>query len=131
MFTDRLGVEEKLLPNGEALNVTNLERTLVDIAVRPSYAGGVNAVLDAFQKAKGQLSIDRLLSILKRLDYVYPYHQAIGFYLEKAGYSQSDWTRFMKLGISFKFYLTHGLPAEKEYDATWSMYYPSTLSVPS
>jgi hypothetical protein len=129
MFTDRLGVEEKRLPNGDVLDVTNLERTLVDITVRPSYAGGVNAVLDAFQKAKSQLSIDRFLSILKRLDYVYPYHQAIGFYLEKAGYSQSDWTRFMELGNSFKFYLTHGLRADKKYDATWSLYYPSDLGL--
>lgn len=131
MFTDRLGVEEKRLPNGELLDVTNLERTLIDVTVRPSYAGGVNAVLDTFQRARGRFSIDKLLSILKRLDYVYPYHQAIGFYLEKSGYSQSDWIRFMKLGIAFKFYLTHGLPADRNYDTTWSMYYPSTLSVPS
>ena len=128
-FTDRLGVEAKQSHSGAVLDITNLERTLIDITVRPSYAGGVNAVLAAFQKAKGQLSIDRLLSILKHLDYVYPYHQAIGFYLEKAGYVQSDWTRLMKLGISFKFYLTHGLPTEKEYDSTWSLYYPSNLKV--
>lgn len=129
MFTDRLGVEQKRTPNGEVLDLTNLERTLIDITVRPSYAGGVNAVLDAFQSAKGHVSIEALLSILKRLDYIYPYHQAIGFYLEKAGYPQHEWTSSMKLGISFKFYLTHGLPTEKEYDSTWSLYYPSSLKV--
>jgi len=129
MFTDRLGVEEKRLPNGEVLDVTNLERTLIDITVRPSYAGGVNGVLAAFEHAQTQLSTDKLFSILKRLDYVYPYHQAIGFYLEKAGYSKSDWIRFMKLGISFKFYLTHGLGSDREYDATWSLYHPSNLKL--
>lgn len=41
MFTDRLGVEQKHSPTGEVLDVTSLERTLIDITVRPNYAGGV------------------------------------------------------------------------------------------
>jgi hypothetical protein len=127
MFTDRLGVEQKHSPTGEVLDVTSLERTLIDITVRPNYAGGVSAVLDTYKKARNSLVVDRVLNILKRLDYVYPYHQSIGFYLEKAGYPQSDWTRFLKLGISFKFYLTHGLPPDREYDSTWSLYYPKNL----
>jgi hypothetical protein len=128
MFTDRLGVEQKRSPKGEILDVTSVERTLIDIAVRPNYAGGVSAVLDAFRRAKRQLSSERVLTILKRLDYIYPYHQAIGFYVEKAGYPESDWSRFLKLGISFKFYLTHGLSVDKEYDPMWSLYYPKDLT---
>jgi hypothetical protein len=127
MFTDRLGVEQLRSKKGELLDVTSLERTLIDITVRPNYSGGVSAVLDTFRRAKARLSIDRVLTILNRLDYVYPYHQAIGFYLEKAGYAKSEWTRFMKLGISFQFYLTHGLPPDKEYDPMWNLYYPKNL----
>jgi len=53
------------------LPVTSIERTLVDAAVRPQYSGGVTAVLRAYGKAGGRLSIKRLLSILTNLDYLY------------------------------------------------------------
>src|SRR5882672_4945604 len=38
--TGRLGVTKTLGPQGEQLELTDLERTLIDIAVRPTYAGG-------------------------------------------------------------------------------------------
>jgi hypothetical protein len=39
---DRAGVFRIAGPDGALLDVTDLERTLVDIAVRPAYAGGPN-----------------------------------------------------------------------------------------
>jgi hypothetical protein len=127
MFTDRLGVEQLQSKKGELLDVTSLERTLIDITVRPNYAGGAKAVLDTYRRARGRVSVNTLLTILKRLDYVYPYHQTIGFYLEKASYAQSDWAPFLSLGLSLEFYLTHALPPERQYDGTWRLYYPRDL----
>ena len=127
MFTGRLGVEKVRSKKSELLDATSLERTLIDITVRPNYAGGAKAVLDTYRRARGRVSVNTLLTILKRMDYVYPYHQAIGFYLERASYPQSDWAPFMKLGLSFDFYLTHALPPEREYDPTWCLYYPRDL----
>ena len=125
-FTNRLEVSP-LQVDGEKLDVTRLERTLIDIAVRPAYAGGVIQILEAFAGAKERISVNTLIATLKKLDYVYPYHQAIGFYLERAGYPESQWSKLMKLGMSFKFYLTHDLPIDKKFDATWQLYYPSFL----
>ena len=77
--------------NGENLEVTNLERTLIDITVRPPYAGGIrNEVLQAYRAARDRASVDRLMSILDELSYVYPYHQAVGFLMEAAGYGVRD-----------------------------------------
>ena len=45
--TDNLGVVEMEGPEGEAIRVTGVERTLIDAAVRPVYAGGVHEVLSA------------------------------------------------------------------------------------
>ena len=125
-FTDRLEVSP-LNVDGEKLPVTKLERTLIDIAVRPAYAGGVVQVLEAYRGAKDRISVNTLVATLKKLDYVYPYHQAIGFYMERAGYAQSQWSKLMKLGISFNFYLAHELPEDKKLDPTWQLYYPSFL----
>ena len=38
------------------VRVTDLERTLIDIAVRPEYAGGVYEVLNVYRLAKGKVS---------------------------------------------------------------------------
>jgi hypothetical protein len=110
-------------PAGEELDVTNLERTLVDLTVRPDYAGGVYQVLHAFRSAKQQMSVNALLAILKGLDYVYPYHQAIGFYMQRAGYEEARWGRLKSLNREFDFYLAHDI-RDKVYDPEWRLFYP-------
>ena len=126
-FTDRLEVMRIRNAKGEDLDVTRIERTLIDIVVRPAYAGGVDKVLEAFQKARGRISVNTLATTLKTLDYVYPYHQAIGFYMERAGYDESDWSKFRKPDVEFDFYLAHQLPPDRKYDSKWRIYYPGNL----
>jgi hypothetical protein len=121
--TDQLGVVLMHSPLGEPLRVTNLERTLIDIAVRPDYAGGVYQVLQAYKSAVSRMSVNALMAHLKKLDYVYPYHQVIGFYMQRAGYEQSRWERLKKLSIQFDFYLAHDM-REKDYDPSWRLFFP-------
>ena len=121
--TARLGVVQMRGPSGEILEVTNLERTLIDITVRPDYAGGVYQVLEAFRAAKDQASVNTLLATLKKLDYVYPYHQAVGFYMQRAGYEQSRWGRISALPRRYDFYLAHDI-RDKTFDSHWRLFYP-------
>lgn len=112
--------------NGVPLRVTKLERTLIDITVRPVYAGGVFEVLAAFRGAKDRLSAPTLVATLKKLNYVYPYHQAIGFYMQRAGYSASSTQRLDRIPKNFDFYLGHKI-ADPQYDKSWRVYYPAGL----
>lgn len=121
--TGRLEVGPITADTGESIDVTRLERTLIDITVRPVYAGGIYQVLEAFKAAKERISVNTLLATLKKLDYVYPYHQAIGFYMERAGYEQSRTERLLRLGISLDFYLAHGIK-DRDYDPRWRLFYP-------
>jgi predicted transcriptional regulator of viral defense system len=121
--TGALGVEELVGPSGEQLRVTNLERTLIDITVRPAYGGGIFQVLEAYRSAKERVSTNRLVATLKKLDYIYPYHQAIGFLMERAGYGDKRYAMLRQLGLEYDFYLTHGMQ-QPAYSRDWRLFYP-------
>lgn len=129
--TKNLGVVEEEFngTGGERfgrIRVTNVERTLIDITVRPVYSGGVSEVLKAFMLAREHVSVNRLAAMLKKLAFIYPYHQAIGFYLERAGYKSSSLDLLRRIPREFDFYLEHGLK-EKEYVKEWRLFIPKWL----
>lgn len=103
--------------------VTDLERTLIDIAVRPAYSGGVFEVLEAFINSKEIINIELLDNYLNALDYSYPYHQLLGFYLNKAGIDQSRLSLLLNKKSNIDFYLTYNI-TNKKYDENWGIYYP-------
>ena len=106
--------------------MTNVERTLIDITVRPVYSGGVSEVLKAFTLAREHISVNRLAAMLKKLAFIYPYHQVVGFYLERAGYRSSSLDLFRSMPREFDFYLEHNLK-EKTYVKEWRLFIPKWL----
>lgn len=120
--TEQFGVKG-IDAEGATLRVTGIERTLIDITVRPAYAGGVFQVLNAYRGAKDRASVGNVLAALKALDYMYPYHQAIGFYMQRAGWPASRYDRLKKIGLQHDFYLAHDM-REKAYSEEWRLFYP-------
>jgi hypothetical protein len=103
--------------------VTNVERTLIDIAVRPVYSGGVSEVLKAYRRAKEKVSVNKLAAMLKQLKFIYPYHQVVGFYLDRAGYKPSLLDLLRQFPMEFDFYLEHQMK-KKGYVKAWRLYVP-------
>ena len=127
--TGQLGVTQIEGETKENLRVTSVERTLIDIAVRPMYSGGVSEILTAFKTAKEKevISVNKLVAMLKEMNFVYPYHQAIGFYMEKSGvYDDFSLSLLKKIGMQYDFYLTYKIQ-EPEYSKTWRIFYPKGL----
>jgi hypothetical protein len=125
--TNQLAVIDFHTVRNEKLRTTSIERTLIDIAVRPVYAGGVNNVLSIYKSASDSLSIDIIIKVLKQLRYIYPYHQAIGFYLDRTGkYSPKELDPLQNMGLEFDFYLSNRI-SSKEYSSKWRIYYPTDL----
>jgi predicted transcriptional regulator of viral defense system len=110
----------------EGLAVTNLERTLIDIAVRPNYAGGVHSILDIYRRAIHKISINKLVATLDKLKFIYPYHQAIGYYLQKAGATEIQLAALHDKQRILKFYLCYDMK-EKEYNSKWKIYHPKGM----
>ncbi len=127
MHTGALGVveEEAVYDDNQSarVRVTNIERTLIDITVRPVYAGGVAEVLKAFLQARERASVNRVAAMLQKLNYLYPYHQAIGFYLQRAGYSAAAVDLMRQFPMEFDFYLTHQM-GKTDYVPDWRLHIP-------
>ncbi len=127
--TKDLGVQFVERENNDKTRVTDIERTLIDIAVRPAYAGGVSEVLKAFRLAgeNYKVSVNKLSGYLNRMNFNYPYHQAIGFYLTHAGnYKETQIAIFKNKPRPFDFYLAYEMN-NPGYDAEWEIYYPQGL----
>jgi predicted transcriptional regulator of viral defense system len=127
MNTNQLGVIQTFVtydePEKVNVRVTNIERTLIDITVRPLYAGGVSEVLKAYRMARDRFSVNRLAAMLQKLAYVYPYHQSVGFYLERAGYPETALNLIRRFPIEFDFYLAHQM-GSTDYVKQWRLYIP-------
>jgi len=121
MYSNKAGVY--ILNN---VPVTNLERTLIDITVRPNYSGGVHSVFEIYKKAIEKISINKLTALLDKLNFIYPYHQSIGFYLERAGFDSNRLEILHKKEMPFNFYLTYEIK-EKAFDPKWKIYYPKEM----
>ncbi|MGD0654587.1 MAG: hypothetical protein ABSA16_09605 [Thermoguttaceae bacterium] len=122
--TGRLGVVE-IQPElcTTQISITNIERTLIDATVRPSYSGGVAVVAAAFESAKGRVSANKMAAYLRKLKFAYPYHQAIGLYMERAGFDEHQLHYLQEFPIKFDFYLAHGMKST-QHNQKWRLFVP-------
>jgi predicted transcriptional regulator of viral defense system len=124
--TDRAGVTQVKAPSGETVDVTDKERTLIDIVVRPAYAGGIERIANIYKKVAKQIDINHMIDLLRQLDHAYPYHQAIGFLMERAGRSETDCQKFEAPGKRFDFYLDYQMKYST-FNSKWRLHYPKSL----
>lgn len=124
MFTNRLDVYDAPFgENGRLYPSTSLERTLIDCVVRPNHAGGIHEVLSMYEAARERVSVRRLRKVLDDLAYTYPYRQAIGFMLERAGVDSKQLRAFEHPSFEIDFYLDYEM-SETEYSSRWRLKYP-------
>lgn len=125
--TEELGVITSAHSSGFSIRLTNLERNLIDLAVRPAYAGGAKAVFNIYRSAGKRVSIPLIVSMLKDLEYSYPIHQSIGFYLQKTGqFVDKELEPLKKLGLKYHFYLDYAI-TKMEFSEEWKLFYPANL----
>ena len=124
--TGDLGVVEFRDANDIPLRLTDLERTLIDAVVRPSYAGGFANVAEAYARAAGRLSTNRIIAYLKKLNHAYPYHQIIGFLMTRTGHPRNSIAMVRDLGISHDFFADYGMK-NPDFDSDWRVFFPKGL----
>lgn len=60
------------------------------------------------------------------MNFKYPYHQVIGYYLEKAGYDKNSYNKFLSLPMELDFYLTYNI-LNLDYSEKWNLFIPKGL----
>jgi predicted transcriptional regulator of viral defense system len=127
-YTGKTGVESMPITFGTdgvaEVRVTDLERTLIEAVAKPWYSGGVAEVAKAFEQAKSRAAVNRLGALLKNLGYLYPYHQAVGYYMERAGYRSTQLDLLRRFPMEKDFYLDHQIP-NPIYVKDWRLWVPS------
>lgn len=124
--TANAGVIERKWPKHGMLRVTNIERTLIDCTVRPIYSGGPLIVSQAFNNAAGKFSVVAMAALLQKLNYIYPYNQVVGFYLDRIGKLTEAERGLFRQVITHDFYLDYQMDAP-HYSPEWRLYYPAEL----
>lgn len=104
--------------------VAGVERALIDAVVSPQYNGGISSIPDYFKHAGNKLDVSKLIGIYRELDFIYPYFQTIGFFLERTGMPEMAETVRAEFNPKNKFYIDHGAKAAWKYDNRWMIYYP-------
>ncbi len=114
------------IANNSGIRCTSVERTLLDIAVRPAYAGGVRQVLKAYRELAAGIDINELVAAINHISHAYPYQQAVGFYLSHAGIDSDALALLRRIRTKFKFYLAHQMETFS-CDEEWNVFYPKGL----
>lgn len=130
--TNKTGVITKHPINfSKKIQVTNIERSLIDTVVRPKYSGGVSEILEAYTRAKSKLKIKRLVEYLDKFDYTYPYYKSILLYLKFAkypltsiGFFENEYKK--NENDELNFYLDYQM-IDKKLDKKIGIYYPKFL----
>jgi hypothetical protein len=82
--------------------------------------------LEAYRRAREELTVPRLIDTLRKLDHVYPYHQAVGFYMERAGFPAKQLAPLKTLGTNWDFYLAHSI-RNPAFNGEWRIHHPNGL----
>lgn len=130
--TNKTGiVRVKPLGFSKKVQVTNVERTLLDATIRPRYSGGSLEVIEAYNAAKPVLSVPKIAHYLEKFDYIYPYEKSILFYLKNTNYPKIDLAVLEDMldknpHKEIKFYLDYQLVQKKE-DKDIGIFYPAII----
>ena len=107
--------------------VTCLERALIDAVVSPHYNGGLTSLCDYFRAAQQKLDTARMLDIYRKMKFVYPYAQSLGFFMEHCGMQSHAKELRRAYPPRQHFYVDHDAKTTWAYNERWMVFYPKGL----
>jgi predicted transcriptional regulator of viral defense system len=127
---DRVGVVPvdphiQTFPNES--RITGLERCLIDAVVAPHYNGGIASIPEFFENAAEALDVENLIDQYRQLDFLYPFHQSLGFFLDHTGQTDAAARLRECFAPTNRFFVDRAAKSSWPYDAKWRVHYPPGL----
>ncbi|WEV69578.1 hypothetical protein OZX73_01410 [Bifidobacterium sp. ESL0775] len=126
-----MGITKMHVANAPSeIPVSGIEKTLVECTVKPEYSGGTQEILNAFERAKGDLKVLRMMQLLHNGQFLYPYGKNILFYMDRAKYPEQQKSLVRERLDSGKEKLNMYLQKDmrnKSFDSNIGIYYPKGL----
>ena len=115
--TDGFGIVEY-----DRYRVSSINRAFVEMITNIHYFQSSQNLIQVLENIKNRLDIDKIYTIIEKFDFIYPYFQLAGFYLEKIGFSKAELVKFYDKKSKLNFY-TQKNKNHYEFDEYWKVYY--------
>lgn len=102
--------------------VSSINRALVEMIVNIQYFKSSQKIIEAFKPIKNKIMLEKVYNVVENFDFIYPYYQCVGFYLEKIGFNKDELKSFTHKISTYDFYTEKNL-SSYSYDEFWKMYY--------
>lgn len=102
--------------------VSSINRALVEMIVNIQYFKSSMKIIETFKPIKNKIILEKVYNVLDHFNFIYPYYQCVGFYLEKIGFNKDELKSFTHKISTYDFYTEKNL-SSYSYDEFWKMYY--------
>lgn len=102
--------------------VSSVNRAFVEMITNVQYLQSSETIIEVFTKIKEKLNLDTIYTIIEKFDFIYPYFQLAGFYLEQIGFLKAELVKFYDKKSKLNFY-TQKNKNHYEFDEYWKVYY--------
>jgi len=106
----------------DGYKVSSVNRVLIEMIVNVQYFKSFNDVIEIFIPLKKQLDPKKINKILKKMNFIYPYLQLLGYALEEIGFNRNELIDFNKNKSEFVFY-TNKNSKVYDYSEYWNIRY--------
>lgn len=108
--------------NYNGYKVSSINRAFVEIISNIQYSKTPYDVIKEFRQLKDKLDINEIFKIIEKFDFIYPYYQLAGYYLEKIGFLKEELSRFFNNKTNLIFY-TMKNKTNYDLDEYWGIKY--------
>ncbi|MFZ3229014.1 MAG: hypothetical protein WA160_02325 [Pseudobdellovibrio sp.] len=118
---------ENLNKEAFSFQISNIERTFIDVCFAPGYGGGLPTILKAFENAN--LKIEKIIEYYRLMNPIYPMWQRIGLFLELMKKSESNSILKYFGKPESVFFADHGYRDTWEFNDKWRVFYPKGVEL--
>jgi hypothetical protein len=103
-------------------NISSVNRAFVEIISNVHYFQSTNHVIKLFKEIKDELDLGKIYNVIEKFNFIYPYYQLAGFYLESIGFEKKELHKFYEKKTDLKFY-TEKNREKYSFDTYWNIYF--------